>query len=315
MLKRLQKFLFHVKHFLNERGEVTVQDLPPAAPEPPAAVTPPPPTSPEPPAPAAPAEPNKEALDALKPDEIKNLLDKKPAPAAPATPPADDRSKWFDPARGFRTKEDADRSYSELQEAHRQKAEKLKEFEQREALLAQEQERLRAEAAKAPLTAEDKAKQVALERWKAENADALKFIKEEIKKDLEVEEQQNAFQRAALEARKAWKDGFDQEEARKVLWPVMEQIYKEKDVFQEFAKNPLPFIEALAFQRNFATVAEKIKAEAIEQFKATQLQASEAERRNFTAIPGGLKQPAGDIDPAKMSSQEIGSLLPRNENG
>ena len=267
----------------------------------------------------APLEPPK--VENMKSDEIKSLLEKStPAPEQPAKPEVkqadpNDRSTWFDPDRGFKTKEDAVKSYGELQEKLRQQSVQLKELEQREKIIIQQQEEIRQRNQAGAMSEEDKQKQAALERWKLENSDALNFIKQEIKKDMEVENSRQTFEQQALKARNDWKAEFDKEESRKVLWPVMEEIFKEKDIFQEFAKNPLPFIEALAFQKNFGTIAAQIKAEAVSQFKAELSKANEAERVNSTANPGGLKTPTGEVDVSKMSSTDIGALLPRNDNG
>lgn len=295
--------MFHMKLYFG------LDELPASggsAPETPAPVV----TTPE--TPATPVTPD---ISTLKPDEIKTLLEKS-TPAPTPTEDPNDRSKWFDPTRGFRTKEDADKSYHELMESNRQKAEKLKEYEQKEALYAQEQERLRIESTQRTLTEEEQKKQAALAKWKSENQDALNFIKEEIKRDMTQETQAEQFQKAVLESRRQWKEQFDKEDSRKVLWPVMEEIYKEKgNVFEDFGKNPLPYIEAVAFQKNFGTIAERIKAEAVEQYKASIRQAHEAERRGITTIPGGPKTTSGELDTAAMSSKELSTLLPRNENG
>ena len=100
----------------------------------------------------------------------------------------------------------------------------------------------------------------------------------------------------------------------------MEQVFKEKgdtaeSAVQDFAKNPLPYIEAMAFHKNFANIAEQIKADAVAQYVASQKGAAEAERKSHFALPGGPKSGSGDLDVSKMSSADIAKLLPFNENG
>ena len=60
---------------------------------------------------------------------------------------------------------------------------------------------------------------------------------------------------------------------------------------------------------------ERVKAEAVEQYKAQVKEAAEVERKTKFALPGGPKTGTGDVDISKLSSAEIGSLLQRNENG
>jgi hypothetical protein len=216
--------------------------------------------------------------------------------------------EWFDKEKGFRTKEDALKSYTNLQR-------NLTERAQREKQLQSELDLLKAREQQRPLTQEEKDHQEAVEKWKNENKDAISFLKEEVKRDLIKEKESEDFNSMAMADRKVWKEEFDKDDSRKVLWPVMEEIYSKSDVMKDFYKNPFPFIEAVAFKENFPTIAERIKAEAVEQYKSGLKEAEEAERSKTTGRPGGAKKASGDIDPSKMSSSEISDLLPRNEDG
>lgn len=284
-----------------------------------APATPPVTTAPSPTPPASEPSPvSKPDVSAKSSDEIKDLLSK-PSPEKPAgtpevTKPADEvqnKDDWFDKERGFKTKEDAIKSYQSLQETLRQRAE-------REKQLQTEIDSLKNKSVSTPLTPEEKTKQEALEKWKTENKQALDFLKEEIKKDMHGENLVKDIQSKVLDARNTWKQEFDKDDARKQLWPKMEEIWAKhgnlETVQAEVFKNPFPFIEALAFYQSFPTIAEKIKSEAVEQYKANIRQAAEAERAGKTALPGGQKQTAPDVDPAKMSSTELAALLPRAED-
>lgn len=243
----------------------------------------------------------------------------------------EDRSKWFDPEKGFKTADDMKKSYGELQSTLTKKSEEIKlertRLELEQAQIKDEAQKLKEIQEKRPLTTEEKAQKAAVEQWKTDNKDALDLIKDTIKKDLDQEnlqkkqiEVQSSVQEQILKERNEWLSGFNKDPGRKELWGKMEQIYKEKGdtadkVIHDFAKNPLPYIEAMAFHKNFPDIAEKIKLEAVQQYVATQKQAAEAERKTRFALPGGPKSGSGDLDVSKMSSKELAQLLPYNENG
>jgi len=248
-----------------------------------------------------PAEPPKEEAPKEEPKA-------EPAKQEPVKEEPKKEDDWFDRDRGFKTKEDAIKSYTNLQNTLRERAE-------REKQLQGELDQLKQKAQERPLTVEEKERQEAVQNWKEENKDAIEFLKKEIRSDIEKETHKKTYEETALGERKKWKEEFDKDDSRKALWPVMEEIYAKQDVPAEFFKNPFPFLEAMAFKQNFSSIAEQIRAEAVEQYKASIKEADEAAKQNATGRPGGSKKAAGEIDPSKMSSSELGSLLPRNEDG
>ena len=216
--------------------------------------------------------------------------------------------EWYDKKRGFKTRDDADKAYAEAQNKIRELSENQKRYES-------ELTEIKEQSLKRPLTQDEQQRQEAIQSWKHENKDAIDFLKQEIKKDMEKENEADSFKKQALDSRKKWKDDFDKDESRKVLWSKMEEHYKDRDVFQEFAKNPFPYLEAVAFQQDFPSIAEKIRAEAVEDYKKQIKEAEEAESSKATGSPGGSAKSKGAVDPGAMSSEEISSLLPRNDNG
>lgn len=243
----------------------------------------------------------------------------------------EDKSKWFDPEKGFRTAEDMKKSYGELQASFTKKSEEVKQersrLEQEQSQIKQEIEDIKKIQAQRPLTTEEMQKREAVNKWKEENKDALDLIKQTIKQDLDAEksaDEENKkvslFNEQILKDRNDWLETFNKDEGRKKLWPVMEEIFREKgdnldSTIKDFAKNPLPYMEAMAIQKNFSHIAEQIRAEAVVQYVAKQKEAAEVERKTKFALPGGPKTGTGDVDISKLSSAELGSLLPRNENG
>lgn len=223
--------------------------------------------------------------------------------------------EWFDKDRGFKTKEDFVKSYSEAQNKIRETSEQLKQFEEFKAQAETQLAELAKKAENAPLSPEDAQRKEAITKWQAENKESLDFIKNLVKEDLKKETVKEQIQTSAITERNNWKQEFDKDEARKTLWPKMEEIYAKKGnrIFQEFVHNPFPYLEALAFKENFSSIAQKIKQEAIESYKAEMKQAAEVAKSKSTAIPGGVKSLAGEIDVSKMSSSEIAALLARGE--
>jgi hypothetical protein len=253
--------------------------------------------------------------EAMKSDELKSLIENPPKVEEKAVPAEENKDNWFDKERGFKTAEDMKKSYAEAQNAIREKSEKMKELEtfrsQAEVQLAE----LAKKAEAAPLTPEDAQRKQAIEAWKVENKESLEFIKNLVKEDLRKESVQESIQTAAITDRNAWKQEFDKDEARKTLWPKMEEIYAKKGdkMFQDMIHNPFPYLEAVAFKENFSTIAQKIKAEAIEQYKTEMKSAAEVAKAKSTATPGGLKNLAGGVDVSSMSSKDLASLLPRGD--
>jgi len=251
--------------------------------------------------------------EAMKSDEIKNLIENPPKVEDKKTETVTE--EWFDKERGFKTAEDMRKSYAEAQNAIREKSTALKELEtfksQAEVQLAE----LAKKAESAPLSPEDAQKKQAIESWKSENKDSLEFIKNLVKEDLRKESVQETIQTAAITDRNAWKQEFDKDEARKTLWPKMEEIYAKKGdkMFQDMIHNPFPYLEAVAFKENFSSIAQKIKAEAIESYKSEMKQAAEAAKAKSTATPGGLKNLAGGVDVSQMSASDLAALLPRGD--
>jgi hypothetical protein len=252
----------------------------------------------------------------MKSEEIKTLLEQKPEEAKPEvaetktetkTPDAVKEEEWFDKEKGFKTKEDALKSYNELQNALRQRAEDQKR-------LQEELKSLKTQSEKRELTPEEKTREEAVRKWEEENKDAINFLEKRISERLTKKQAVETFEQEALRERNKWKEEFDKDDSRKVLWPAMEKIYSEKDIFQDFAKNPLQYIEAAAFQKEFPSIAERIRAEAIEQYKAQVKEAAEAEKRTKTEISGGAKAKAGDIDVTKLSSAELAKVLGRADD-
>jgi hypothetical protein len=337
--KENQMFKF-LKLLNNQRGEIIMsggdaklEDLP-ATPAAPAAPAPTPPgdttglsasqikekllAQPKaPPAPEAPKHgqriPVPQDAPAQKPEEA--------APAAPEATTAEPGKDepWYKQF-GFKSAAEAKQSYGSAQEKIRQQAEEIKNMKLAEqSKVQQELERLRRIEQDRNLSPEEKTRQAAFENWEKENSDALHLIEKRLLGKLEeaydIKPKAQAFEEQALADRKSWKDGFDKDPNRAALWPVMEQLYKEQDIFHGFAKNPFPFIEALAFQKNFAVVAERIRAEAVEQYKASVQKAEAAARAGKTELPGGAKAISGERDVASMTSRQIADLLPRSENG
>jgi hypothetical protein len=252
----------------------------------------------------------------MKSDEIKSLIENPPkAEAKVEAPIEENKDNWFDKERGFKTAEDMKKSYGEAQNAIREKSTQLKELEtfrsQAETQLAE----LTKKAESAPLSPEDAQRKQAIEAWKGENKESLEFIKNLVKEDLRKESVQETIQTAAITDRQNWKSEFDKDEARKTLWPKMEEIYAKKGdkMFQDMIHNPFPYLEAVAFKENFSSIAQKIKAEAIESYKQEMKQAAEVAKAKSTAVPGGLKNLAGGTDVSQMSSTDLAALLPRGE--
>ena len=251
----------------------------------------------------------------MKSDELKSLIENPPKDEAKVEAPVESKEDWFDKERGFKTAEDMKKSYAEAQNAIREKSEKMKELEtfrsQAEVQLAE----LAKKAEAAPLSPEDAQRKQAIEGWKNENKESLEFIKNLVKEDLRKEAVQEQIQTAAITDRNAWKQDFDKDEARKTLWPKMEEIYAKKGdkMFQDMIHNPFPYLEAVAFKENFSTIAQKIKLEAIEQYKQEMKSAAEVAKAKSTATPGGLKNLAGGVDVSSMSSKDLASLLPRGD--
>lgn len=246
-------------------------------------------------------------------DEIKSLIqsgtpetkaeEKKEEPK-----PKVKEEEWFDKEKGFKTKEDALKSYTNLQNTLRERAE-------REKQLQSEIDNFKKQAETRPLTDDEKQRETQIKEWKEQNKEAIEFLKNEIRGELDQETQQKNYKNEALNARKSWKEEFDKDDSRKVLWPAMEQLYAEKNLIEDFNKNPFPYIEAMAFKNDFSNIAERIRAEAVEQYKNELKEAGEAAKAKKTERPGGTRKTAGEVDPSTMSSGEIGNLLPRNENG
>jgi uncharacterized protein YnzC (UPF0291/DUF896 family) len=249
----------------------------------------------------------------LKSDEIKSMLEKPPVQEVKPEVPKEE--EWFDKERGFKTADDMKKSYAEAQNAIREKSTALKELEQFRSQAEVQLAELAKKAEEAPLTPEESQRQEAIKQWQVENRESLDFIKNLVKEDLRKESVQETIQTAALTDRKNWKAEFDKDEARKTLWPKMEEIYAKKGdkIFQEMIHNPFPYLEAVAFKENFASIAQKIKQEAIDQYKAEMQQAAEVAKAKSTATPGGVKNLAGQVDVTKMSSTDLGALLPRSE--
>jgi len=322
---------------LNQRGEIltsptgpTVSDLP--ASEPASATTVTPDTV------GMSSDQIKEKITGQKPPAPKAgtripVSDDNPKPVTPADPaaPAADPAKpgagdpWFK-QMGFPDEATAIQSTKAAQEKIRQQAEELKQFKTMEQSRVQEElQRLRALEAERNLSPDEKAQREAFTRWEKENADALKLIEQrlvgKLQQDFDIKPKAEQFQQEIAQERKAWKDAFDKEKPRAELWPIMETLYKEKaekfpnGIFDDFGRNPLPYVEAMAFQKDFPRIAERIRAEAIEQYKADVKKAEAAAKGIKTGIPGGAKSSSADVDVAGMSSKELGNLLPRSENG
>jgi hypothetical protein len=243
----------------------------------------------------------------------------------------EDKSKWFDPEKGFKTADDMKKSYSELQtkltkQSEEVKLEKMK-LDIEQAKIREEMDKFNSIKSKRKLTPEEAEKQEAISKWETENKEALDLIEEKLEErrqkkesSQKVQEFNSTIEKQILKERNDWLENFNKDEGRKKLWPVMEQVFKEKgdsqdSVIKDFAKNPLPYIEAMALHKNFASIAEQIKAEAVQQYVAKTKEAAEVERKTKFALPGGPKTGTGDVDISKLSSSEIGSLLQRNENG
>lgn len=261
-------------------------------------------------------EPAKEVdVKTLSSDEIKASIEKKLAepvkpevkeevkPEVKETPKEEE---WFNKEKGWKTKEDAEKSHSELMNTLRERSEHQKKIEAELAAIKQK-------AAERPLTEEEITREKAVQEWENQNKDAIEFLEKRISERLEKKKVAESFEQTALNERKSWKENFDKDESRRVLWPTMEKIYAEKNFFQEIAKNPFEAIEALAFKKDFPTIAEKIRAEAIEQYKASIKEAEVAERRGKTETPGGPKTVAGELDVKKLKSSEIANLLRRED--
>jgi hypothetical protein len=264
-------------------------------------------------APVAPAPVVEKQPADMKSDEIKSLIEKPPVIEAKVEAPKEE--VWFDKEHGFKTAEDMKKSYAEAQNAIREKSVALKELEQFRSQAEVQLSELAKKAENAPLSPEDAQKKQAIESWKNENKDSLEFIKNLVKEDLRKESVTETIQTAAIKDRQEWKKSFDQDEARKTLWPKMEEIYAKKGdkMFQDMIHNPFPYLEAVAFKENFSSIAQKIKAEAIESYKQEMKQAAEAAKAKSTATPGGLKNIAGGVDVSQMSASDLAALLPRGD--
>lgn len=266
--------------------------------------------------PTAPVTPEPKEIDptTLKADEIKDLINNPPKldQTNPDGTPAV-KEEWFDKEHGFKTKEDMIKSYTEAQNKIRETSEQIKQFENFKNEAEVQLQELSKKAASAPLSPEDAQKKQAIEKWQSENQESLEMIANIVEQKVKAKQVNENIKTAALTERNNWKSEFDKDEARKTLWPKMEEIYAKKGdkIFQEFIQNPFPYLEAVAFKENFGMIAEKIKQEAVEQYKAQQLQAAEVAKSKSTAIPGGVKSISGQVDVSKLSSSELAAMLPR----
>jgi hypothetical protein len=253
----------------------------------------------------------------LKADELKDLINNPPKveQKQEAAPDQAKQEEWFDKDRGFKTKDDMLKSYTEAQNKIRETSEQLKQFENFKAQAEAQLAELSKKAEMTPLSAEDQQKQAAIKQWQSENKESLDFIKNMVKQEILQEQMKSQIEDKAINDRKTWKSDFDKDDSRKHLWPKMEEVYAKKGdkIFQDFIHNPFPYLEAVAFKENFSSIADKIKAEAVEAYKAGLKQAAEAERSKSTATPGGLKSISGEMDVSKMSSSDIAALLPRGD--
>lgn len=221
---------------------------------------------------------------------------------------------WFDKDRGFKTRDDYDKSIRAGQEKIRQQAEQLKSIDS-------ELQNLRTRESQKTMSPEEKQRMTAIESWKNENKQAIDFIKDEVKRDIERESVVKDFEKSARQEIEEWKSKFDADPERSKLWPTMGELYKKEvivdpngqPIFKGFLQNPLKYFEAVAFKEKFSEVAERIKQDAIEQYKKSIKEAAEAERSNTTALPGGPKS-TGEVDVSKLSVAELAKLLPRRED-
>lgn len=221
--------------------------------------------------------------------------------------------QWFDKERRFKTREDYDKSVRAGQEKIRQQAEQIKAIEA-------ELQNLKARELQKTMSPEEKQRMEAIEGWKKENKQAIDFIKDEVMRDIERESVIRDFEKSARKEMEEWKQKFDADPERSKLWPTMGELYKKEvildqngqPIFKGFLQNPLKYFEAVAFKERFGEIAERIKQDAVEQYKRSLKEAEEAERSNTTALPGGPKS-TGEVDVSKLSVSELGKLLPRRE--
>lgn len=254
--------------------------------------------------------------ESMKSEELKNLIENPPKVEAKVEALSEEnKDTWFDKERGFKTAEDMKKSYAEAQNAIREKSTQLKELENFRSQAESQLAELAKKAESAPLSPEDAQRKQAIEAWKGENKESLEFIKNLVKEDIRKESIQETIETAAVKERNEWKKSFDQDEARKALWPKMEEIYAKNGdkMFENMIKNPFPYLEAVAFKENFSSIAQKIKQDAIESYKQEMKQAAEVAKKKSTAVPGGLKNLAGGTDVSQMSSTDLAALLPRGE--
>lgn len=240
-----------------------------------------------------------------------------PSKETPA--PAPETVPWYKKA-GFEDEETGLKSVASAQEKIRQQSEELKNYKREEQAKVQEElTRLRKIEADRNLTPEEKHQRETFQKWEKDNADALKLIEGrllgKLEQEYDIQPKARKYEEQVMSERNEWKKKFDADKSRAELWPIMDSLYKEQDIFESFQRNPLPYVEAMAFQKNFTNIAERIGQDAVERYKAEIKKAEEAERRNKTGIPGGAKVTGGNTDVGSMSSRELGNLLPRNENG
>lgn len=229
-------------------------------------------------------------------------------------PQATPTEEWFDKERGFKTKDDFIASYKASQEKMRQQSEQLKSID------AELQSIKSREVAKT-MSPEDRERMAAIEKWKGDNKDAIDLIKAEVKRDLDQETAFKDFERSTKQEMNDWKQKFDADPERNILKPKMDELVnkevvldsKGQPLFKGFLQNPLKYYEALAFREEFPKIAERLKQEAVEQYKKSVKEAAEAERKSTTALPGGPKS-TGEVDVSKMSASQLANLLPRKED-
>jgi len=267
----------------------------------------------------APVETKPEDITTLSSDQIAEKLKSsdpvntvKPAETKPAEVTKLAEEEWFDKAHGFKTKEDAIKSFGEA-------ANKIRELAEQNKQVMSELEKTKQTRTLSP---EEQQKEQAIKQWQLENKTAIDFLKKTILEEVNQTKKEEDSVKEVIDTRKSWYEEFQKDDKRKELWPKMEETfnkygYDAQSRYQGFMasvdKNPLAVLEAMAFKENFPNILENLKKEAIEQYKEQLKQAAEAEKKSKTAVPGGPKSLAGDIDVSKMSASEIADLLPRGE--
>ena len=272
-------------------------------------------------APATETKPVTEDVSSLSSDQIAKKLKgvdpldtskKTEKPAEPVKTEAPKEEEWFDKEHGFKTKDDAIKSYG-------QAANKIRELSEQNKQAMAEIQKIKETRT---LTPEEKQKEEAVKQWQMENKEAIDFLKKTILDEVTKSKSQEEWAKEVLNTRNQWYQDFQKDEKRKELWPKMEEIFNKHGIdpqsrfeglMGEIGKNPFQVLEALAFKENFPSILEGIKKEAIEQYKEELRQAAEAEKKSKTATPGGLKSLAGDVDVSKMSASELAALLPRGD--